>query len=350
MLIILALFLFAAPLTAQDMSNVRATADLSAIKEFALDNATQMHTATQAYLATIQSYYDLLASHDFDYVSAWEADNETLVRLISDARAQWLDASVHYETNEGIIAGVPSLSYYDVWIDAGASASEDPQNALDWQLKLPNGDILQSPGNFFHYITEPALWGTHPDFVGLAVDLNGDGEIKSSEMLPEANILLSGAQGLDSATAELVDAVNSWQPTIEDAFTAMVIMVPTMSGYFEEWKQSAYIEGDVAERENFVAVSRLFDINGILTGLNVTYDRVSAVVAETDADLDAQIDTGFSNLLDYVNNLYSQEQSGVRFSPEEADFFGSEAQHRAENLVALLAQAADELGLQLELK
>lgn len=347
-LTIFALLLMTISISAQDTTE--AQADLDAVKQFALDNGAEMYTATQAYLATTQAYYDIIASHDFDYEAAWTADGEELATLIADARVQWLEASLYYETNEGIIAGVPSLAYYDVWIDAGSPASEDPENALDWQLELPNGEILESPGNFFHNLTEPALYGTHPDFIGLAVDLDGDGTMTVTEMLPEANIFLGAAQGLDSATAEMNEAVSAWEPTIEDAFTAMVVMVPTMSEYFEQWKESAFIAGETSESQSFIAVSRLFDINGILTGLDITYDRVGPVVAEVDAELHAQIDIGYSNLLKYVGNLYQQEQDGVVFTAEEADFFGTEAQRQAENLAALLAQAADELGLELSLE
>ena len=37
------------------------------------------------------------------------------------------------------VAGVPSLAYYDVWIDAGPSGEDDPANALDVSVELPDG-------------------------------------------------------------------------------------------------------------------------------------------------------------------------------------------------------------------
>ncbi len=86
--------------------------------------------------------------------------------------------------------------------------------------------------------------------------------------------------------------------------------------------------------------SRLFDINGILYGLNVTYDNVAPLVAESDPALHAQVTAGFDDLLGYVADLYSQEQAGVRFNGEQADLFGSEAQARATALSGQVAQAA----------
>ncbi len=334
-----------APALAQDAP----AADLEAIKAFALDHATGMKAATEDYLATSQRYYDLIQAQNFDYEAAWADHADELKTLLEQARSQWLVASTHYETDEGIIAGVPSLSYYDTWLDAGASAEVDPEGALDYSLALPDGRVLEKPGNFFHYITEPALYGTHPDFVGLQVDLDGDGTVEGGEVLPEANVLLGGAQGLDEATGEMVEAVTAWEPTVADAFTAMVVMVPTMSEYFEQWKESVFISAN-SDEQSFVAVSRLFDINGILSGLDLAYDQVGPLVAAENPELHAQIDVGFNQLVNYVGDLFAQEQAGTVFTPEEADLFGSEAQSRAEALAALITQSADELSITLEIE
>jgi hypothetical protein len=45
--------------------------------------------------------------------------------------------------------------------------------------------------------------------------------------------------------------------------------------------------------------------------------------------------------------LYSQEQEGRVFTPEEADFFGTEAQNRAQTLAGQIAQVAALLDVQL---
>ena len=43
----------------------------------------------------------------------------------------------------------------------------------DAEFILPDGRKLEKPGNLFHSLLEPAVWGTLPEFTGLAVDLNG---------------------------------------------------------------------------------------------------------------------------------------------------------------------------------
>lgn len=328
-------------------SAAAAEVDLDAVKQYALDHGNQMKAGSAALAATAQTYYDLIAGHDFDYEAAWNADAATLTQLMTDAKAHWLTASTHYELDEGIIAGVPSLAFYDVWIDAGPSAEEAPNEAYIWTLELPDGRALESPGNFFHNLLEPTIWGTRADYVGLAADLDGDGTAELGEVLPEANVLLASAQGLDGATQEMIDAVNAWEPTMSDAFTALVIMIPTMNEYFEQWKLSSYIAGDASQEVSFVGASRLFDINGILTGLDYTYDNVSAQVAGADQPLHSQIDDGFADLRAYVSDLYEQELDGTRFTAEQADLFGTEAQAKATTLAGQVSQAAALLNVEI---
>ncbi|MCC7119039.1 MAG: hypothetical protein IT310_10980, partial [Anaerolineales bacterium] len=180
--------------------------------------------------------------------------------------------------------------------------------------------------------------------------LNGDGSLGLGETLPEAEILLASTQGLDIAAQQTLDAVNAWQPTLEDAFMAMVTMIPTMNEYFEQWKLSTFVSGNNFEGTGFVAASRLLDVTGILQGLDLTYDNIRPVVANADSALDTQIDAGFTDLVTYVNNLYDKEKAGAVFSPEEADAFGTEAQDKATALAALVAQAAAKANIAINLE
>jgi hypothetical protein len=332
------------------VASAQEDADLGAIKAYALEKATAMKAGTEAFLAGAQDYYDLIdAAGDEPYAAVWADDPDGVSALIEQMRTDWLNASINYEQNEGIIAGVPSLAYYDTLLDAGPSAEEAPDEALSWSLVLPDGTELASPGNLFHHLSEPALYGTNPEFVALDADLNGNGEIGYTEALPDANLLLGIAQRLDDETGNMIAAVEAWEPTLEDAFTALLVMIPTMNEYFGQWRDSAFIEGNAAAEESFVAVSRLSDILSILTGLDLVYDSVSPVVAAQDAELDAQINAGFDDLITFVDDLFAQEQDGTAFAAEEVDFFGTEAQDKAETLAAQVAQAADLAGLMIVL-
>lgn len=339
---------------AADDSN-SAVADLAAVKAYAVDQASRMKEATAAFRAGAEKYHaaitQIKADHPDEnpYEYLWTNHPDAAKALLEQMRTDWFEASTHYELNEGIVAGVPALAFYDGWIDAGAPTAEDPEG-IAWTLKLADGTTLEGPGNFFHNLTEPVLYGTVDEYIGLPVDLNSDGSIGVGEALPEAEILLASAQGLDIATVQMQDAINAWEPTLEDAFMAMVTMTPTMNEYFEQWKLSAFIAGNDFEQTGFIAVSRLFDIMGILNGLDLTYDKVRPVVGNVDPELDAQIDAAYADLVTYVNDLYEKEKAGTVFSPEEADAFGTEAQDKATAIAALVAQAAQKANIALDLE
>lgn len=322
-------------------------ADLGAVKAYVVEQAAEQKEATEAFRQTAEAYYALAEAAGFDYDRLWGERPEEVAALLAELKDHWLAASTGYELNEGLIAGVPALSYYDVWIDAGPSAAEDPAAALDWTLALPDGRKLEQPGNFFHNLTEPAVWGTDDAFVGLRADLDGDGAPETGEALPEANLLVASARGLDDATAEMQAAVAEWEPTIEDVFAALVTMIPTMNEYFEQWKQSSFVAGETSDQAAFVATSRLADVNGILHGLSVAYDDIAPLVAQADPALHAQIDDGFADLVASVGDLYGQEADGTRFTPEQADLFGGEAQAKATALVGHVSQAIALLGLEV---
>jgi hypothetical protein len=336
--------------TSELADNAQPAADLAPMKDYAIGNGSQMQTYTAALEEQAAAYYDIVSNTGFDYQAAWEADGERLAELVVAMRESWIQAHAYYELSEGIIAGVPSLAGYDAWIDAGPPAGESPDEAYVWTLALPDNDSLDSPGNLFHSLLEPALYGTNPDFVGAEADLDGDGEVEFTEALPEANLLYGSAQALNSATLEMNQAIAGWDPTLEDAFTALVVMTPTMSEYFEQWKLSSAVAGEATEEEAFVAASRLVDVSGILQSLDVTYECVSQMVKERDSELDAQIQAGYTGLMTYVDDLYQQEQDGTRFSAEEADLLGTEAQSRAQTLSALVAEAASEANVELALQ
>jgi hypothetical protein len=326
-----------------------AGADLDSVKAYLVEQVAMSKAGTAEVLAQAQAYYDLAEESDFDYQALWDEHGPELVILLADARQTWVeDASGNYELSEGLVAGVPSLAYYDVWIDAGPSGEEDPANALDVSVELPDGRVLEKPGSLYHFVSEPALWGTRDDFVGLRVDFDEDGEIELGEALPEANALLGAAQALDAATGELVTAVDAWQPTDSDAFTALVIMIPTMSGYFEEWKESVFVSGEESDEQRFVGVSRLADVNGILHGLDVTYGNLKPAIDEADPALSEQIDVELNELVELVRDLYAQEQAGTQFTQEQADQFGSELQARATGIAGQISQAAGLLGVEIQ--
>jgi hypothetical protein len=317
-------------------------ADLDGIKTYLLGKSTALAEGAADLAATIDGYYALVQDADFDYAAL--AADETASELLLAAKAQWIVISPLYEQMEGIVAGVPSLSEYDVNLDAGVSGAEDPEGGVSFDLILPDETVLERPGNLFGLL-EAALWGTEADFVsGVVADLDGSGAVEFGEVLPDANFLKGAADLMAAMTADLLASAEAWEPTLGDAFAALVVMVPTMSEYFGSWKESRFVSGDDATGIHFVAISRLSDIQDILSSLQVIYDGVSPLVG---GDQHEQINAGLTDLQAYIADLYTQEQDGRQFTPEEADFFGAEAQDRAMTITGQISQVAGLLGITL---
>ena len=125
-------------------------------------------------------------------------------------------------------------------------------------------------------------------------------------------------------------------------------MTPTMSEYFEAWKNSRFIAGEDAEEQGFVATSRLSDIADILSGIQFTYDEIEPMISEEDRQQAEQTDRQLDQLLAYVEELEAREAKGEEFTAEDADTLGSEAQARAEEIAGQVTQAAQRLGIELQ--
>ena len=223
----------------------------------------------------------------------------SVAKDLARAKALWIAGNPYYERVEGVVAGTPSLAVYDVILDAGSSEKEDPASAVPFDLKLRNGKVLKKPGNLFN-LTEGMLWGTHPDFTAAKVDLDGDGRIEFGEVLPDANALLAAADAFVLYAGKLDRSAKAWQPTASDAFTSVVVMVPTMSEYFGQWKVSRFVLGDKAKGEAFNVVSRLSDIGDILGGLRVIYAGIGPAIAKVDQQQSAQTKRELDSLWSYV--------------------------------------------------
>lgn len=323
-------------------------ADLDGIRQYLLDRTQALKQATGTLKYETDHYYALAAAVEFDYSRLWQEQQPAVVETIDAARAAWKAASPLYEQMEAVVAGTPTLAGFDVILDAGASGEEDPANAAPIDLHLPDGRTLARPGNLFG-VTESTLWGAFPAYAapGVTADWDGDGTISFGETLPDAGVLKAGADALDEQAGALAKAAADWQPTLPDAFNALVVMTPTMSEYFASWRDSRFVSGDASTQRDFVAISRLADMQDILGGLELIYAQVQPLAATADADQANQVAAGLTDLRAFVTSVYAEEQSGKRFSPEEADLLGEEAQNRATAVTGHLSQLVAQLGITL---
>ena len=125
---------------------------------------------------------------------------------------------------------------------------------------------------------------------------------------------MAAARDFEKTVNELDTAAREWEPTLEDALTALVVMTPTMSEYFEAWKNSRFVAGDKATEKAFVVASRLQDITDILAGLVLVYDNVEPQVAKADAAQARQTKTSLKELHHFAARLRDEERDGKKFT------------------------------------
>src|SRR3954462_8445666 len=258
-------------------------ADLGAIKAYLLEHTERLKQSTAQLQTDAEAYYALAESAGFDYAKLLDQKRPEVAALVKKIQDDHVDANPDYEEMEGVVAGVPALADFDLILDAGGDKS-DPENAVPFSLETPAGKKFEQPGNFFALI-ETSAFGTEPKFTvkGVKPDLDGDGEVTFPEALPDADFLLAAANDFVKYANELDAAARKWQPTLQDAFTAVVVMTPTMSEYFGAWKNSRFIAGEDAGEKGFVAPSRLADIRDILGGIVLIYSNIKPSIAKTDS-------------------------------------------------------------------
>ena len=159
--------------------------DLSGVKDYVLEHSGLLTGFTADFKA------------DARHTTTWPRRRASTTRRLErerrrarpaprDMKADWIDGNPYYERMEGIVAGTPSLAEYDVILDAGSSAAEDPESAVPFDLSCPTARRSSSPGNLYN-LTEGALWGTLPDELpqSTPADLDGDGTDDFGEVLPD---------------------------------------------------------------------------------------------------------------------------------------------------------------------
>ena len=140
---------------------------------------------------------------DFDYERLLAERRPQVRALVKQGQQQFAAANPAYEQMEGVVAGVPSLADFDVSIDAGGDAS-DPENAVPFSIKTPDGRTFKQPGNL-NYLIETSLFGTEPKFTakGCKPDLDGDGRVEFGEALPDATFYVAAAREFERTAGDL---------------------------------------------------------------------------------------------------------------------------------------------------
>ncbi len=319
--------------------------NLSSVKTYLLARLKLQRSGTSTLKLAAQRYYDLAKASSFDYPKLRQSGTPVRTAL-TQARAGWTKASPVYESVEGIVAGVESLAEFDVILDAGASKAEGGDAIVPFDLKLPNGETLEKPGNLFG-INESALWGTFAAFSSrVKFDVDGGG-IGFGDHLPDANVLKAAADLMDGETARLIAAAKTWQPSLDDVFGAMVANVPTVGPVFlERWKNSRFVVGAKSTRRDFVVISSLSDLVGNIGSWQQLYKSVAGKVKAKNSALDGQISADLEALRVWAQRLVLQEHKRA-FTPEQAAMIFREGDNRATNITGRISQAAALVGVKV---
>lgn len=323
-------------------------AQLTPVKGYLTDHSAELVDQVGVLRENADAYYELAESVDFDYARLLEEHGDEVAEILGESKQAFVAANPAYEQMEGIVAGVPRLAQYDVDIDAGSDAST-PEDAVSFSLTTPSGKQLEQPGNLF-FLTETALYGTNPDLQakGTKADVNGNGKVEFGEGLPDADIYKATLDEFEQQAKNLDADAQEFEPTPSDALTSIVVMTPTMSEYFEAWKNSRFIAGEGAEELGFVATSRLSDIADILGGILVTYEGMEPMIAAENPQQAKQTKKELQNLVAFASDLRDREAGGEKFSAKQADALGAQAQAQAEAIAGQVTQAAKQLEVELQ--
>jgi hypothetical protein len=115
----------------------------------------------------------------------------------------------------------------------------------------------------------------------------------------------------------------------------MITMTPTLSDYFEDWKESRY---SATQSGRFYAVSRVSDMRGIMGSCAVMYQAVDPEVAAKDAALAKSINKGFTGITSFLDKIDAREKAG-EITLAEIDEMASQAKAHTDKLVPQIEQA-----------
>ena len=309
----------------------------TSVKSYLISKLEKMDAASEDFVKNSEAYAALVAANGGSVEAAYKADPKEVDKLVTKLQENYkaMD-SFGYETVEGIVAGVPSLSAYDTYLDAGVPESKGPENVAPVVLDLGNGKKIDRQGCLFTYIIEPMLWSGDKRWVTPV-----DGGKKS---LPRPEVLTAAAKDVNKKLGELLADAKSWNASVSDCFGAMVVMTPTLSDYFEDWKESRYAK---EKSGRFQAVSRVSDMRGIMGSCQVMYEAVEKQVAEKDKALAKSVDSGFKGIMSFIDKIEEREKEG-EIKGAEIDELATQAKEKTDKIVPQIQQSAAVVGVKIE--
>ena len=116
--------------TAAPVAAPPAGTNLAPVKSYLLQHTVLLTKFTRDFRSSSNRYYASAKAVGFDYDELAKTKRASVARELAQAKSLWIRGNPYYEQVEGVVAGTPSLAVYDVILDAGSSAKEDPASAV----------------------------------------------------------------------------------------------------------------------------------------------------------------------------------------------------------------------------
>ena len=317
-----------------------------AVKQYVVIVSQKAQDAGKQLKVDATEYAGLVAAHGNDVVAAAHAEPQHLADLMVRMRDDY--KGIHnfgYEYIEGIVGGVPQLIKYDIELDGGvpAAGAAITDQVAPVVVHTPSMTIDRE-GSLNSYLIEAAVYGTNPKFVAGSAPLPGfEGKVR----MPKPELMTAFADYAIDGYGRLHADALKWQPSDRDFFEAMFTMTPTLSDYFDDWKETKKYGS--ASGGRFIGVSRVSDMRGILGSTRLTWESEMAKVQAKDPALAGNIDKGYAQIMKFIDVIYDRE-AVKPLKIETIDALGSQAKEKADHLTVEVAQAAAVLGIDVNSK
>ncbi len=319
------------------------------IKTFLVTKLQRMDGAAHDFVKNANDYQKLIDASGGDYDRAALEHGQELLPLVARMQGDFrIYHNEGYETVEGITAGTKLMVDFDTYLDAGVPKSEATTDSPSSPLVLRSRDgriLSDRNGNLFHYVIEPTLWGTRENFV---YRLKGDAaaRLKPVTVLPRADVLTAAAADCARKLDELLGIATRWQPTLDECVGALVWMTPTLNGYFDDWRDSRYNPQSSLGR--YVAESRVLDMRGIMSSLQLVCNAILPEVQKKDPALAARLKSEYTDITSFITRVDARERaSGSKMTAGQIEELAYQAKKLTDQLSPHLKQVVAELNLRL---
>ena len=267
------------------------------------------------------------------------------------AQRDFAEANPAYEQMEGVVAGVPSLADYDVIIDAGSDALRSRERRAVRRRDAGRARRFKQPGNF-NYLIETSVFGTEPKFAakGVEPDLDGDGKVEFGEARARTPTSTSRPPAASRSTRR-----SSTRAARDVAAHAE--------------RRADRARGDDADDVRVLRGVEELALRGRRQGVREGLrggvappghrrhprrprarlrQRRAARRQGRRRSRPSRPSESLDKLHAFAAKLRDTEAGGRKYTAEEADTLGSQAQERAEAIAGQITQAAAKLDIQIE--